>query len=130
MVIDGQGGGIGKSIIAEIKNENIDAEIIAVGVNPYATAAMKKAGADSAATGENAVIINSLNADVIMGPIGIAMANSLKGEISARTADAVTSSDAVRILIPLNKCGTIIVGVSDNTLAQNIKEAVARLKTL
>ena len=113
LVVDAQGGGIGKQVISAIKNQVPEAVITAVGTNSVAASAMKKAGADHAATGENAVIVACRKADVIIGPIGIVIADSLYGEITPRMAAAIGQSSAKRILIPINHCDNIIVGVDD-----------------
>ena len=133
LVIDGQGGGLGKSLIEQLKLKK-DAfprrcEITAAGTNSAASAAMLKAGADIAATGENAVIYNSGRADVITGAVGVCFANSMRGEISPAIAAAVCGSEAVKILIPvpMSKCGINIMGVSEKPMAQYIAEAVEKI---
>ena len=108
LVIDGQGGGLGRQLVAAVKK----AVVTAIGTNSAATSAMLKAGADRAATGENAVVVGCRRADVILGPIGIVMADALLGEITPAMAQAVAQSDARRILIPANRCDTLVVGVS------------------
>lgn len=113
LVIDGQGGGIGKQLISSLKAARPSDTLTAVGTNSAATSAMLKAGADAAATGENAVIVNCRTADVIIGPVGIAIADSLMGEITPAMAKAIGQSRAKRILLPLNRCNTLIAGVSD-----------------
>jgi hypothetical protein len=113
LVIDGQGGGLGKQIIEGIRKYKLLCNIIAVGTNSIASSAMHKAGADNSATGENAVIVNSRNADVIIGPIGIVIADSLFGEISEAMAAAVGRSNARKLLIPINLCNNIVIGVPD-----------------
>lgn len=130
LVIDGQGGGIGRQLIASLKAARPDDTLTAVGTNSAATSAMLKAGANDAATGENAVIVNCRNADVIVGPVGIAIADSLMGEITPAMAKAVGQSRAKRILIPLNRCNTWIAGVSDLTtgyLIQCVIDELARI---
>lgn len=94
VVIDGQGGGIGRSLVERIRSELPDVQIVAVGTNSLATSAMLKAGANVGATGENAVICNVKHADVVAGPIGMMVANSLWGEITPAMASAV--SEAMR----------------------------------
>jgi hypothetical protein len=121
VIIDGQGGGIGKQLVAAIKARRPDARITAVGTNSVATSAMKKAGADHAATGENAVIVACRTADIIIGPVGIVIADSLWGEITPAISVAIGQSRAVRILIPVNQCDNIIAGVSDLNIATMIK---------
>ncbi len=113
LIIDGQGGGIGKQLVSAIKAKLPTDNIIAVGTNSAATSAMLKAGADEAATGENAVVVNCRYADVIVGPVGIAIADSLMGEITPEMAKAIGQSRAKRILLPLNRCNTLIAGVND-----------------
>lgn len=128
LVIDAQGGGIGKQLVTEIKREIPSAHITAVGTNSAATSAMLKAGADEAATGENSVIVACRRADVIVGPIGIVIADSLLGEITPKMAVAVAQSSAKRILIPFNHCDNIIAGISDLTVGNLIRSAVQEIK--
>lgn len=131
IVIDGQGGRIGSLLIEKLKDRlktsAIQAEVIAIGTNSIATAAMLRAGADAGATGENPVIVNSCDADYILGPVGIIAANALLGEVTPAMAAAVTSSSAEKFLLPVNKCSLHIVGMKDTELAELIKEAVARI---
>lgn len=127
LVIDAQGGGVGKQLIAAVKQKVPDAVITAVGTNSTATAAMLKAGADYAATGENAVVVACRKADVIIGPVGIVIADALLGEITAVMAAAVAQSDAKRILLPFNHCDNIIVGVSDFHVRRLVQGAVEEL---
>lgn len=124
LVIDGQGGGIGKVLIEQIKDRITNTDIIAVGTNTIATTNMLKAGATAGATGENAVIYNCQTADVIVGPVGIGFANSMYGEISPAIANAICSSNAKRIFIPMTKCSTTIVGITEKPLIQYITDAV------
>lgn len=127
LVIDAQGGGVGKQLIAAIKQNVQDAVITAVGTNSTATAAMLKAGADYAATGENAVVVACRKADVIIGPVGIVIADALLGEITPVMAAAVARSDAKRILLPFNHCDNMIVGVSDFHVGRLVQGAVTEL---
>lgn len=125
MVVDGQGGGIGRALIEGLSGKLPPTwEIIAVGTNSAATAAMKKAGAANAATGENAVVYNAARADLIAGSIGIIAANSILGELSPAMANAISSSGAVKVLIPMNKCHLQLAGVEDAPLPQRIAQAV------
>ncbi len=124
LVIDGQGGGLGRQLIQELKERCANAEIVAVGTNSMATGAMLKAGAKLAATGENAVIVCSKKADVIVGPIGIVIADSMLGEITPAMAAAIGKSRAKRVLIPMNVCDNIIVGVSAQPVSAHVKDAV------
>ena len=128
LVIDGMGGGFGKSIIEHIKDELSDVEITAVGTNSIATSAMLKAGANHGATGENAVIYNCAKADFIIGVIGIIFANSLHGEISAKMAEAVSSSPAHKILLPFDKCNVTVLGVADKPVQSYIGEIAEKIK--
>lgn len=127
LVIDSQGGGIGKQLIPLIRQALPKAEITAVGTNSAATAAMLKAGADHTATGENPVVVGCRHADVIIGPIGIVIADALYGEITPKMAMAVGQSDAKRILIPVNHCDNIIVGVMDLNLNKLLKNVIDEL---
>ena len=127
VVIDGQGGNIGKRVVEEIKANGIQSEVMAIGTNSTATAQMMKGGADIGATGENPVVLASRDADVIIGPIGIIMADSRYGEITPKMAEAVGSSKARKILIPINKC-VIVAGVDESrTISDYIKIAVSRI---
>ena len=130
VVIDGQGGLLGAQLIKEILLKVEGAKITAIGTNAIATAAMLKAGAKNAATGENPLIVASRKADAIVGPIGIVIADSLLGEITPKMAAAVGQADAVRILIPMNKCGNYVAGVSDYNTGALIEDAVQKLKGL
>lgn len=127
LVIDGQGGNLGASIIKSVKERFSDIDIIAVGTNANATAAMVKAGAKNAATGENPVAVTTKKADVIIGPIGIVVANSMLGEITPKMAECIGSADAVRILIPVNRCDNIVAGVSDMSVTKLIEDAINKL---
>lgn len=130
LIIDAQGGGVGRQLVAAAKEAAPVAQVTAVGTNTAATAAMLKAGADVAATGENAVIVACRRADVIMGPLGIVIADSLWGEVTPKMAEAVGSSGAVRILIPFNNCENIIVGVPEYSIGRLIESAKAELVRL
>jgi len=127
LIIDAQGGGIGKQLISAIHDKIPDAVITAVGTNTIATSAMLKAGADHAATGENAVVVNSRKADVIIGPIGIVIADAMYGEITPAMANAVAQSNAKRLLIPVNHCDNIVVGVNDLSISSLISAVVLEL---
>ena len=131
LVIDAQGGGIGKQIVSALKKRYPEQYITAVGTNSLATSAMLKAGADVAATGENPVIVCSRKTDVIIGPVGIVIADALLGEITAAMAVAVGQSRAQKVLLPVNSnCGKIVVGVRDLTLSRIMDEAVEVLREL
>lgn len=128
LVIDAQGGGIGKQLVAAIKRDLPEIEITAVGTNSVATGAMLKAGADYAATGENAVMVGARKADIITGPVGIVISDSLYGEITPAMVLAVAQSNAKRILIPFNHCDNIIVGMSDLSIGKLIQSTVEEIK--
>lgn len=130
LVIDAQGGGIGRQVVASVREEFPDADITAVGTNSMATSAMLKAGAHHGATGENAVIVGTRKADVIIGPIGIVVADSLFGEITPAMAMAVGKSGAKRILIPINHCDNIVVGIGDLGIRDLIREVIQVLRQL
>jgi hypothetical protein len=131
LIIDGMGGGIGKAVIERIKAATSDKHhLLAIGTNAIATAAMHKAGATQAATGENAVIYNCGRVDLIIGTIGIVLANAMLGEISPKMAEAVSSSDAMKILIPTAKCNAMILGLKDQPTAQYIDEIPLILERL
>lgn len=128
LVIDAQGGGIGRSAVASLKHAFPESEIIAVGTNTAATTAMIKAGADHAATGENSVVVCSRDADFIVGPIGIVIADAMYGEITPKMATAVGQSKADRILIPMHNCGNTVVGIQAYQIDSLIEAAVAEIK--
>lgn len=130
LVIDGQGGGLGRQLVSAVKSRYPDVEVLAVGTNSAATNAMLKAGADQAATGENSVAVASERADVIMGPVGIVIADSMLGEITPRMAVSVGQSRAKRILLPVNLCDNIVVGVSDLSMSKRVESAVEALADL
>ena len=129
-VIDGQGGMLGKQMVEAVRKLIPDAEITAVGTNTMATAAMLKAGADRGATGENSVIVCSKTADIIVGPVGIVIADSLLGEITADMAAAVGRSQACKILLPVNKCNNIIIGVKGKSTSELIGEAIEKIEEI
>ena len=130
LVIDGQGGGLGRQLTAALAAGCPDIELTAVGTNSIAASAMLKAGAHRAATGENAVVVNCRRADIIVGPIGIVIADSLLGEITPAMAAAVCQSSAARVLIPINHCDNIVVGVPDQPIGQLVAAAVEKVKEL
>lgn len=130
LVIDAQGGGIGRQLVSALRQALPQAEITAVGTNSVAAAAMRKAGADHAATGENAVAVACRKADIIVGPVGIVIADSLFGEITPAMAAAVGQSGAKRVLIPFNHCDNILVGVSELSVGALLQEAVEVVRQL
>ena len=127
LVIDGQGGGVGKALAEKISTNFPEDELVVVGTNSMATANMLKGGGIGGATGENAVVYNAARADVIVGPMGIVMAHAMLGEITPRMAEAVGASRARKILIPINRCVTV-AGVDEAlTLSEYIKLAVDKI---
>ena len=127
IVIDGQGGNIGKQLVKRIREELPDVYIRAVGTNSTATGNMLKGGADEAATGENAVVVAAKQADIITGPIGIIVPDALLGEVTVTMAKAVSDSKAVKFLIPMNKCDIMIAGVQDKSISELIEAAVKQI---
>ena len=130
MVMDGQGGGVGRALVEALRGRYPEAELIAVGTNATATANMMKGGTVNGATGENAVVYNSSRVEAILGPIGIVMANAMLGEITPRMAEAVASSDVPVLLIPMGRCNAQVMGVENRKLTEHIREAVERLSKL
>ncbi|MBR3755789.1 MAG: DUF3842 family protein [Firmicutes bacterium] len=128
LIIDGQGGQLGSQIIKAIRAEFTDADITAIGTNAVATATMLKAGAHQAATGENPVIVACRKANVIIGPIGIVIADSLMGEITPKMAVAVGQAAAKRILLPVNKCNNLVAGVAKPTVSALIDDVLVKLR--
>jgi hypothetical protein len=126
LIIDGQGGNMGRQLVEQLLlQSNITLEVTVVGTNAIATANMLKASARvQGATGENAVIVAARKADVIVGPVGIVMADSLMGEITPAMANAVAQSNAYKVLLPVNKCNHFIVGVRDDSMSQLVQQAV------
>lgn len=130
LIIDGQGGMLGKQLVEDVKKILPESEVIAVGTNIMATNSMLKAGADNGATGENAVVVCARTADIIVGPVGIAIADSLLGEITPQMAAAVGQSNAKKVLIPVNKCNNIIVSVGDKKTSELINDAIETIKEI
>ena len=128
LVIDGQGGKIGRMLVEKIKYTYPDAVVTAVGTNSLATSAMIKGGADNAATGENSVVVCSKDADIIVGPVGMVIADSLFGEVTAKMAAAVGQSRAVKLLVPINKCNNRIVGVEDLSVSELVERTIAEIE--
>lgn len=129
-IIDGQGGQLGAQLVREISAQFPTLELTAIGTNAVATAAMLKAGAKKIATGENPVVVACRTANVIIGPIGIIIADSLLGEVTEKMALAVSRANAIRILIPLNKCENLIAGVPNLNTGVLIADAVEKVKKI
>ena len=130
LVIDGQGGGLGRQLVAALRKAMPEAELMAVGTNSAATEAMRKAGASRAATVENAVAVACRRADVIVGPLGIVMADALLGEITPAMALAVARSRARRVLVPTNRCDTLVVGVAAGSMTALVQQAVDEVQAV
>ncbi len=130
LVMDGQGGHLGGQLIKEILLRFKNVKIMAVGTNAIATAAMLKAGAHQGATGENPVLVACRKADVIIGPIGIVIADAMFGEVTPKMAMAVGQADATRILMPVNRCDNLVAGVPDLSMSTLIEDAILKLHEL
>ena len=131
MVMDGQGGGIGATVIKGLRQSiGVDLEILALGTNSIATSRMMKAGANRGGTGENAILCTSRTADVIIGPLGILMTNAMMGEMTAEMASAVSSSKAIKILIPLTQEKVRVVGVSGEPLPHLVNQVIEIVKEM
>ena len=130
LIVDGQGGRLGKQLVKEVLERFPQLDVLAVGTNSMATEAMLKAGAPRAATGENAVAVACRKADVILGPMGIVIADALLGEVTPAMAKAVGQSDAVRILLPSDKCSTLVAGVGNQGMSALIGDAMDKLADL
>lgn len=128
-VVDGQGGGIGSAIVKRLREAFCDrAEIVALGTNAIATAAMLKAGANRGATGENAVVRSVITADVIVGSLAIIMAHSMMGELTPAMAEAISASRALKALIPMTQERVLMVGVSTQPLPHMIDDMIGHLR--
>ena len=129
-IIDGQGGRIGKTVIEQLKKRHSDLELYAIGTNSIATAAMLKAGADYGATGDNAVIVNAADSDIIAGPIGIVFANALLGEITPAIATAIGASKAFKVLIPVNRCNHYVAECTEAPIGDLIRDAIEKIESM
>ena len=125
LVIDGQGGGIGSRLVSLLKPRLPNTCVLhCAGTNSLATSAMLKAGAARGATGENAIAYNAGRTDLILGPIGIILANGILGEVSPAVASAVSGAECVKILIPSTTCGTLVAGTEECRLEDYLRRAV------
>jgi hypothetical protein len=129
-VIDGQGGRIGKLLVESIKAANIACQLVAVGTNSIATAAMLKAGADAGATGENPVIAACRDSDILVCPIGLLIADALYGEVTPTMAVAVGQSKATKLLLPVTHCDNIVIGTQSMSISRLISMTVTHLQHL
>ncbi len=130
LIIDGQGGNLGRQLAKRLREALPQADMVVVGTNSTATENMLKGGANRAATGENAVLVNARRAKIIAGPLGIVIADALMGEVTPAMAMAVGQSDAVRVLIPMNRCDTLVAGVADKPMSELVEDAVRRIVQL
>jgi NAD(P)-dependent dehydrogenase (short-subunit alcohol dehydrogenase family) len=130
-VVDGQGGGIGKAITEKLRKEfGEKIEIYAFGTNALATAALLKAGANEGATGENAIIQNMSEMDIIVGPLGIIVAHSMLGELTPRMAEAIAKSKARKLLLPINRVRIDVIGAKAEPLPHLVNELLLQVKTV
>lgn len=130
-VVDGQGGGIGANLISRLREKlPEEVEIIALGTNAVATSNMMKAKANRGASGENAIIRTVPTVDIITGPVGIILANSMMGELTPPMSEAISSSSALKVLLPINICNVEIVGVEKEPLPHLIEKLVDRIKEI
>ena len=127
VVVDGQGGRLGRLLVEGVKARLPQAQVYALGTNTVATAAMLKAGADFGATGENPVVRGVMDADGVLGPVGIVVANAILGEVTPAMAEAVGSCRAKKFLIPMNSCGVVVAGAEELPLPAYVALAVEGL---
>ena len=126
LIIDGQGGGIGARLVSLLRPRLPEGcELLCAGTNSLATSAMLKAGAARGATGEHAICYNAQRAHLILGPIGVILANGIMGEVSPAMAAAVSGSEAVKILIPSSTCGVHVAGTEGLKLDEYLRRAAA-----
>ena len=129
-VVDGQGGGIGKAVVEEVRKAFPDLYILALGTNALATGQMLKAGATEGATGENAIIHNKEHVDVVIGVVGILCANSMMGELSPAMAQAIGGSHTHKVLLPINRCHIHVVSVAETGLSRHIRNVIDELREI
>ena len=127
VVIDGQGGRLGKLLVEGAKAALPQAQVYAIGTNSIATATMLKAGADFGATGENPVVRGVMDADAVLGPIGVVVAHAILGEVTPAMAEAVGGCRAKKYLVPMNSCGVVVSGVREQSLSSYVAQAVEQM---
>lgn len=127
VIVDGQGGRLGKLLVEGVKARLPQAQVYALGTNSIATATMLKAGADFGATGENPVIRGVMDADAVLGPVGIVVAHAILGEVTPALAEAVGGCRARKFLVPMNSCGVVVAGVKDQPLPAYVAQAVEEM---
>ena len=130
VIVDGQGGKLGKLLVEQLKQECPRAQLYAIGTNSIATATMLKAGADFGATGENPVIRNVMDADLVLGPMGIVVAHAILGEVTPAMAEAVGGCRARKLLIPMNSCGVCVAGVQELSLNAYVAQIVEQVRQM
>lgn len=130
VIVDGQGGKLGKLLVEQLKQECPRAQVYAIGTNSIATATMLKAGADFGATGENPVIRNVMDADLVLGPMGIVVAHAILGEVTPAMAEAVGGCRARKLLIPMNSCGVCVAGVQELPLNAYVAQIVEQVRQM
>ena len=132
VVIDGQGGKMGRLVIEQLKASAPagNYRITAIGTNSIATANMLKAGADNGATGENPVVVNCRDADIVVGPVGIIAADALQGEVTSAMAVSVGSCHAQKVLLPISRCRISVMGMAQTSAAELVSLAVGRVAAL
>lgn len=128
VIVDGQGGRLGKLLVENVRANLPQAEIYALGTNSIATATMLKAGANFGATGENPVIRGVMDADAVLGPVGIVVAHAILGEVTPAMSEAVGGCRARKYLIPMNSCGVVVAGVKENSLSEYVSQSVDMMK--
>lgn len=128
VIVDGQGGRLGKLLVEAVRAGLPGAEIYALGTNSIATATMLKAGADFGATGENPVVRGVMDADAVLGPVGIVVAHAILGEVTPAMSEAVGGCRARKYLIPMNSCGVMVAGVRETSLSEYVAQAVGMMK--
>jgi hypothetical protein len=130
-VIDGQGGGIGSVIIKRLREAlGEEIEVIGLGTNAMATGAMLKAGANKGASGENAIVQTVNLVDMIVGAMGIVLANSMMGELTPRMAEAIASSRALKCLLPLRTPDVEIIGALKEPLPHLVDQLTKRVQEI
>ena len=127
VIVDGQGGRLGQLLVGAVKKRLPQGQVYALGTNTAATTAMLKAGADFGATGENPVVRNVTDADGVLGPVGIVVADAILGEVTPAMAEAVGSCRAKKFLVPMNSCGVTVAGVEELPLSAYVAQAVEAL---
>ncbi|MGL5559937.1 MAG: DUF3842 family protein [Paraclostridium dentum] len=128
-VIDGMGGGIGAQVVSALRDELPSyIEIYALGTNSIATSSMMKAHANKGATGENAIIVSTKKASIVVAPVSAVIPNAMMGEVTARISEAISDSEALKILLPIMPEDVEMVGLEGKPLSLLIKDATKVIK--